>query len=366
MRNERGAIIIHVAVALVALLAFLGIVLDQGAFYVARTQAHAAADAGALAGAQTLQFSPSDVNNAYVTARAFANQTLIWGQAAGDANIDTHYPEDCPDGTHTCLAIWVMRGLPGHDGAAHTNTFPTFLMSLVGRSTQGARAFAKAQIAGGNETNCLKPWMISDKYQENGGSATTFDPGTDVYIPPTPANEGTYTGYDLNDIGTVLTLKEGDPHSAIAPSDYYEIGDASNYREAIEGCVIVAKIGDRMDTLPGNRVGPTKQGTQALIDRDPLARWDSTLKAVVNSDPQYAVSPRIVPIAMFSPAEFYNGDRRTGNFTLEITNIMGFFVLDVDSHSTVTGVICSRPDLKVSGSGVADTAAFLKVIRLVQ
>ena len=53
-KHERGAIIIHVALALLALLAFSAFVVDYGAMWVSRRQAQNAADAGALAGAIAL------------------------------------------------------------------------------------------------------------------------------------------------------------------------------------------------------------------------------------------------------------------------------------------------------------------------
>ena len=49
--NERGSILIAVAVCLVGLIAFSALVVDYGVLWVSRTQAQAAADAGALAGA---------------------------------------------------------------------------------------------------------------------------------------------------------------------------------------------------------------------------------------------------------------------------------------------------------------------------
>ena len=51
LRDDRGAIIIHVAFALLALLAFSAFVVDMGVMWVSRRQAQNAADAGALAGA---------------------------------------------------------------------------------------------------------------------------------------------------------------------------------------------------------------------------------------------------------------------------------------------------------------------------
>ena len=53
-KRERGAIIIHVAFALLALLAFSAFVVDMGMMWVSRGQAQNAADAGALAGAVAL------------------------------------------------------------------------------------------------------------------------------------------------------------------------------------------------------------------------------------------------------------------------------------------------------------------------
>ena len=45
LQSERGAVIIHVAIALIALLGFTAVIVDYGAMWVARGQAQAAADA---------------------------------------------------------------------------------------------------------------------------------------------------------------------------------------------------------------------------------------------------------------------------------------------------------------------------------
>ncbi len=364
MRSQRGSITIHVAIALVALLMFAGMVIDQGVFYVARAQAQNAADAGALAGALTLADNGMLTADATVAAHAFANLNAIWGESAGDANIDVTVPIVCPDGLNACIRVDVMRGLPGRFGG-HTNTIPTFLIRLLGPTVQGARATATAEVAAGNATNCLKPWLIPDKWKElSAPPNTTFDPGTDVYIPPTPANGATTTGYTLAlDYGTVLTLKEGDSHDVLAPSDFYEIGPANTYEEGITGCEITATVGDVIDTRPGKRTGPTKRGTQALIDTDPAATWNGT--AVVGSN--FHTSPRIVPVAMFSPEEYYAGDKQSGTFPLHLVNMLGFFIISVDNASTVTGVVVSLPALLVTtGGDVSQDAAFLKVTRLVR
>ena len=158
-----------------------------------------------------------------------------------------------------------------------------------------------------------------------------------------------------------MTLKEGDPHNTIDSSDYYEIGDASTYTDSITGCEITAAIGDSVSTLPGNRKGPETDAVQDLIDSDP-GYWDATNHTVVGSN-----GNRIVPIGMFSPAQYASLDHTTGNFNLTITNILGFFIQSVDNQGSVTGIIVSDPGLLVAGAGtVGPTSAFIQIVRLIQ
>ena len=56
LADERGAILIQVAVALLALLALSSFVFDYGVMWASRSQAQNAADAGALSGAISLAF----------------------------------------------------------------------------------------------------------------------------------------------------------------------------------------------------------------------------------------------------------------------------------------------------------------------
>jgi hypothetical protein len=172
------------------------------------------------------------------------------------------------------------------------------------------------------------------------------------------------TGYTLADVGSILTLKEGDSHDVIAPSNFYEIGPAPTYEEAITGCEITASLGGQIQTRPGKRSGPTKHGTKDLIDEDPLAVWNPTTQTVDNSNA--AISPRIVPVAMFSPVEYYNGDKTSGTFPLTLVNMMGFFVMSVANDSTVTGVIVNYPVMAQGIVKPSTTASFLKTTILVR
>src|SRR5262245_28680538 len=62
--RERGAVLLHVAVAMLGLLAFCALVVDYGIFWAARRQAQNSADAGALAGAMGLAYDdPTDFSD---------------------------------------------------------------------------------------------------------------------------------------------------------------------------------------------------------------------------------------------------------------------------------------------------------------
>ena len=60
LTSERGAVIVHVTIALVGLLAFSIFVVDYGVMWAARRQAQNAADAAALAGAISLAYVDFD------------------------------------------------------------------------------------------------------------------------------------------------------------------------------------------------------------------------------------------------------------------------------------------------------------------
>src|SRR6266511_3814471 len=78
--QERGAVLVHTAIAMLTLMAFSALVIDYGAFWVSRGQAQNSADAAALAGAVSLAFDdPDDVPRAQSAAAATGAANLVWG-----------------------------------------------------------------------------------------------------------------------------------------------------------------------------------------------------------------------------------------------------------------------------------------------
>src|SRR5574341_674317 len=170
---ERGAALIHIAIAVVALMAFSALVIDYGIFWVSRRQAQNSADAGALAGAMALAFDdPDDFSTtgpATQNAEATAETNRVWGLPPSvDPATDIHYfypgsaEGTCPDDpTGTCVKVDVYRT------TARSNSLPTFFGRLVGVNTQDVQANATAMILSGTQTDCLRPWAVADKWQEN-------------------------------------------------------------------------------------------------------------------------------------------------------------------------------------------------------
>jgi Flp pilus assembly protein TadG len=95
-RNERGAVLIQVAVALLALLALSSFVFDYGVMWVSRGQAQNSADAGALSGAISLAFdSSTDQDAARAKAIALARRNRVWTEEPDITNADVTFPP-CP------------------------------------------------------------------------------------------------------------------------------------------------------------------------------------------------------------------------------------------------------------------------------
>jgi Flp pilus assembly protein TadG len=429
MRNERGAVIIHVAIALIALLAFGAIVTDQGVMFVARRQAQTAADAGALAGALSLLADPSKTAEATLAAQTFASANTVWGQATANADIlVSPLPFTCPasaGGGNSCIRVDVMRGVPDRNGSAHTNSMPTYMMRMVGLTSQGVRATATAQVAAGNAVQCIKPWIVADKWIDNDG--TTHPPGGwdqyDTYSPPTdsyspPGFKATGSG---NDYGLQLVLKEGQTgtwSSGWTMQVDFGTSGSNAYRAEIAGCpTYVPTVGlydgsipcaSKSDTpnpvkgcvsvKPGMANGPTQQGVADLIKLDSSATWNTSTNSVSGgcmatgscANPTGAnISPRIVPLAIFNTQAYYNEEAGNacsgGNCVAQVVNLLGFFVegmcndvyptpatrpgycgTNAQAGKAVVGRLTAYPGQTNSASGSAGPATFLKVTRLVR
>jgi Flp pilus assembly protein TadG len=399
--SERGAMLVHVAVALLVLFAFGTFTFDFGVFWVSRRQAQNSADAAAMSGAIAIAYDGADDSAdsfAKDTAFAVSQQNSVWGQPpVVDPATDITFPV-CPDGTSPCIRVDVYRD------AAHGNALPMFFGRFVGKTSQGIRATATAQASAGNATSCLKPWALIDRWQEKNPKPapwtinSTFDKyknngdldpkikTPDVYAAPTSTGPGSgfapvdASGNLTSDFGLQLTLKTGGANLFNAGSfqalDLKCPGGAC-YEDAIKSCIgITEAIGNTVTLETGNITGKTKEGTysdnDSLCKQDAGAYWDSSMNGghggVANS--AFGVSPRLVAIPLISPDDLAlakNG-KATG---VPILNIMGLFIecppVVNPGPDTVVGRLSIIPGEKATGGGnVGPQSSFLKVIQLVR
>jgi len=410
--DERGAVLVHVALAMLTLIAFSALAIDYGALLVSRRQAQNAADAAALAGAVSLAFDdPDDIPRAQAAAAAAGVANPILGAAPSIVPATDVQLIPCPPGApglpDTCIRADVYRS------AARSNALPTFFAQILGITSQNVRATATAQVTTGNATDCLKPWAVADRWEEhweNGKASTapwtpssTFDKydksgnldsnvtTPDVYIAPTATNPGTgFTPFDADgnptaDYGLQMTLKNGDSKAKLS-SGWFQALDlpdangnpasgASDYRANIVGCnTTVFAIGDtvQVDSQQGNMVGPTQQGVDDLVALDSGASWNTSTKSIQGScapgvcgDGKYHTrSPRIVAVALFNLDDFFASDPN-GKSSVPITNIMGFFVEGMSSKD-VLGRLVAIPGMTKGTTNVDDSASFMRTVLLVR
>jgi hypothetical protein len=408
--SERGAILVHVAVALLVITALSAFAVDFGLFYLGRSEAQNAADGAAMAGAVALAYdSPSQADDgpAKQSARAISQRHFVWGEApAVDVSTDITFPA-CPDGTATCIRVDVYRN------AAHGNPLPTLFGGLVGLWNQNIRATATAQARIANASQCLKPWIIPDKWEEHypvnpgtwDATTSTFDTTTgngnnqvplanpDVYRPPTSGIS--MTGFRAsgtpNDIGLPLTLKAPQPSQqngggAVGPGWVYPVRlneddpGGNVYMNDIQHCSNeLIEIGDLLRNETGIMVGPTMHGVDPLIAADPNAQWvdpdgpGGTPGRIVGScmetascpapySPSPMKSPRVIEIPVFNPATF---SQDPGAAYLEVVNIIGFFLLQRQGNE-IGGVITHYGGVATQGGGLPEEAAFSHTVVLVR
>ena len=111
--------------------------------------------------------------------------------------------------------------------------------------------------------------------------------------------------------------------------------------------------------------GPTIQGADELIARDPGARWDPNTNGgdVVGSS-YNGQSPRVFPIPLYDP-EYYDQGKRNGRYAdLRVANWIGFFLEETQGNG-IWGRIIPIGGIRDKTSN-GPTNLFPKAIRLVQ
>ena len=395
--DERGAVLVQVAIAILVLTAMATFVVDHGVLWVSRGQAQNAADAGALSGAIARAYddlTPTSNGMTQSSAMGAALANNVWN-AAPTAQVSLA----CPPGIGgSCVRVDVYR-----NGEFGSTPLPTIFGKLLNISSQGVRATATARVASGNSTNCMRPFAVADKWIEQsvpndaqfdhwGTKGAELNPH-DEYVPPSSTSAG--SGFRLpDDFGQQITLKSGNPNAGsepITPGWHLPVrlpgaSGGSDFSNAIANCIgKPVAIGEYLSLENGVMNGPTNSGVDALVAKDSGASWDSANKRIKGScAPGCApVSPRVVPVAVFDIDEFqwrsesndWTSAWKThpadpcpaGGKCVRVANILGFFVDGMAGGGDVTGHLVSLPGEFVTGApSVGGGASFLVKIQLVR
>lgn len=223
MRNQQGAVAIIVALCLTLLVGMLGLVLDLGHLYIAKTELQNAADAAALSGAKELNNTTAGIDSAVAWATATAPAVIPKNKNKYDLNSktvtigagDVEFSSS-PDGPwesvaeaqvnpanktfirvntgFLSLSNWFIHVLPNI-----SSTTQTFGTAVAGRYTTPITAIGVCSIRDVRETWVQYDTGDNDKYkvefgymqginydlQDINSKSNGLAGGTQLYIHPT-------------------------------------------------------------------------------------------------------------------------------------------------------------------------------------
>ncbi len=277
--TQRGSSLFLVAASMVALLGLMGLCIDLVYLYVGKSEAQRAADAAALAGAQT--FVTSGFTSGLVTQAVVQTMATNEAVAVGQKNLVGGGTPSIPSGNVTF--DFTHPGNPLVTVTANA-TLNTFFMKIFGVTTASISAVATAEAynAAGTVTgpticaSCLKPFLVPncdpDHLVAAGGNPNCPQIGgqfQDYFLDPNNNYSIKHPGAVASGgiVGEAWTL-----HSGAAPSQWYAIAflgaqSKSQWQADIASCNTDAIVcGQVLQTLNGKAVGPADFGIEGLIN----------------------------------------------------------------------------------------------------
>jgi len=348
--DEKGNVLVTVALVLVVLIGFAVLTIDVGMASSARTQAQRAADAAALAGAFTYVTNPNLTGQALTdavtnSAKNTAAQNTILGTAVTASEVTVSVDTANRRVTTTL-----------------THSTPTFFAGIFGQTSVsiGATGIAEA-AASATGDKCVSPWFIpntalatdSNICDTTVGKSGKVTPGAcsdkQFLVDPTTKLETQYakdwiTANPTRQFG----IKPNNPGNAISPSDFMAIqlpdsNGGNDYRQNIATCPASAiACANSYTAQTGNDVGNTKKGVCQRITYDQdqtcsgsVDTWQAVGQylhpdgTVGNTSRSLAVAP-IVDVCNFTPCGVPSG-------TNPVFPVIGFAFIFIDGIGTCPG-----------------------------
>jgi hypothetical protein len=249
--SQRGAVIILLTVAMVAILACAGLALDVSHTLINKTRLQNTVDAAALAGAKILD------QTADTALAAAAVQAMFDDNADDPGNFELNNANLTPTVQFSnTVAPFVPGTLPAMYVRVIQNGFvlPAWLIQVIGinQKTVGATAVAGPSPTINYSCNLVPLIICGDPLED----------------PSVPGNS--YWGYVDGDIHRLKSgSNSGEPDIGPGTFNLAELGGSGanvvreNLAGGYNGC---AYAGDTIPTQPGNEVGPVVQGLNTRFD----------------------------------------------------------------------------------------------------
>lgn len=323
-----------VAFGMTILLGSAAMAIDLGHMMAVRTESQRVADFAAHAGASA--YIHTAAPNVDVAIDGWAKDFALRNNV-NNALVTLQSADIVPDAATQTVTVVVNHT------QARGNAIPTAFGGALGISSVDIRTSATVEASPASAVLCALPLFLVDRWNELGGDPNRFDVGIDyyeAYDPSAPTN--TYTGYDQDDVGVVITAEP----AGATPSDqanpmptwYFPFapnelpGGPGSYQTSIETCLDPGRVYDWGDDLvsdPTPMPLATNLSMQVLIGSDPQAAWDPALRCVTDAtalglgDPTNCrSSTRIRPVALIRPETAPGSNQKT----VVVGNLAGVFV----------------------------------------
>ncbi|EAX48036.1 hypothetical protein TcarDRAFT_1914 [Thermosinus carboxydivorans Nor1] len=295
LRNQQGAVAVLTALALTAMLGFAAIVVDVGLLYYNRVELANLADAAALAGVQDL---PGDAAAARASALNYAARNGRSGDAVTVEIVDDH-----------SVAVQATRPVE------------LFFARVFGLASSTVQASARASVRPLSAATGVVPFGVV---------------------------------WNNFVFGETYVLKEGGGSGANGNYGALALGGrgANVYRSNIKyGYNGTLRVGDWVETEPGNMSGPTSDGVNWRISLDPHATFDTVQKG----------SPRIIIVPVLASLDV------NGRGEVQIVGFAAFFLEGVHGSGKNNYVTGKFMKMYMTGETAGSTGDYgLRNIALVQ
>ncbi len=365
VRNERGAVLVLMAFALVVFLGIAALAIDLGLLFVARGEAQRAADAAAHAGAGFFQLNRNEAATRDFVVE-FASNNSVRGipvEVDRDEDIDIEV-------ARSLVRVRVRRTDDSSQGPV-----ATLFSRALGINELGVSASAAAQVYGATLAECILPIAIPDRYQRYDGQPVgpqeAFNNNDHFYVP-------TQTGFRLlDDIGREVFLRPGDEGGNRINPSWWNTVQSRDLQFATPGAVGVANAiqacddvifgeGEELETATGNLGNRGRRAFLDLLEQDLDAEWDPDLQCVTSGDGICRPSPRLRPVVFFDPTVSIP----PGRSPVPVTRLIPLFIESVTggpSNYQVTAIMARGLGLAPGDFEVTPgNDFFLTAIRIVE